>query len=104
DHGNQDEPQRDDHEHERENHQPGRDAVLGAPPAGRLAQVDLLQVRAHNSHQAPRFRRALRSTIPRASTLMMIVMTNRSTPMPISAARNSPEASPNRFAMPAGRL
>ena len=57
-----------------------------------------------DGHQAPRFRRAERSTIPRAMTLMMIVKTNRSTPSPISAARNTPEASPNWFAMTAGML
>ena len=52
-----------------------------------------------DSHQAPRFRRAERSTTPRAMTLMMIVMTNSSTPSPISAARYTPVASPNSFAM-----
>ena len=57
-----------------------------------------------DGHQAPRFRRAERSTTPRAMTLMMIVKANRSTPIPISAARNTPEASPNWFAMTAGML
>ena len=57
-----------------------------------------------DGHQAPRFRRAERSTIQRAMTLMMIVKTNKSTPIPISAARNSPEASPNSFAITAGML
>ena len=55
-----------------------------------------------DGHQAPRFRRAERSTTPRAMRLMMIVMTNRSTPSPISAARNTPVASPNSFAMTEG--
>ena len=80
----------------------GRDAVAGAPPAGRLSQVELLL--GGDGHQAPRFRRAERSTTPRAMTLMMIVKTNKSTPIPISAARNSPEASPNWFAMTAGMV
>ena len=57
-----------------------------------------------DSHQAPRFRRAERSTTPRAMMLMMIVMTNSSTPSPISAARNTPVASPNSFAMTEGML
>ena len=57
-----------------------------------------------DGHQAPRLRRAERSTTPRAMTLMMIVKTNRSTPIPISAARNTPVASPNWFAMTAGML
>ena len=81
----------------------GRDAVAGAPPARRLSQVGLLRL-GDDGHQAPRFRRAERSTIPRAMTLMMIVKTNRSTPIPISAARNTPEASPNWFAMTEGML
>ena len=76
--------------------------LLGAPPALRLAQVGLLLRYGHGGHQAPLFRRADRSTTPRARMLMMIVRTNRSTPRPISAARNSPEASPNSFAMTAG--
>ena len=100
----QDESQRDDHEHERDHHEDGHDPVLGAPPALRLAQVGCLPGYGRGGHQAPLFRRADRSTIPRARTLMMIVKTNRSTPRPISAARNSPEASPNWFAMTAGML
>jgi len=35
---------------------------------------------------------------------MMIVKTNKSTPMPISPARNVPVASPNWFAITAGML
>ena len=57
-----------------------------------------------DGHQAPRERRAERSTTPRAMTLMMIVKANSRTPMPMSAARNTPEASPNWFAMTAGML
>src|SRR5262249_47134480 len=100
----QDEGQRDDHEHERDHHEGGHDPVLAAPPALLLAQVGRVLGHGHGGHQAPLFRRADRSTIPRARTLMMIVKTNRSTPRPISAARNSPEASPNWFAMTAGML
>ena len=77
--------------------------LLGAPPARRLSQVELLLL-GGDGHQAPLFRRAERSTTPRAMTLMMIVKTNRSTPIPISAARNTPEASPNWFAMTEGML
>ena len=99
----QDESQRDDHEHEREHHQRGHDAVAGAPPALRLPQVELLLF-GDDGHQAPLLRRAERSTIARATTLMMMVKTNRSTPIPISAARNTPEASPNWFAMTAAML
>ena len=39
-----------------------------------------------------------------AITLTMIVKTNSSTPIPISAARWSPKASPNSFAITAGML
>src|SRR5262249_38669214 len=94
----------DDHEHERDHHQDGRDPVLGAPPAFRLAEVGRLPGCGRGGHQAPLFRRADRSTIPRAKTVMMIVKANRSTPSPISPARNSPEASPNWLAMTAGML
>ena len=76
--------------------------LLGAPPARRLSQVGLPLWFGDGGHQAPRFRRAERSTTPRAMTLMMIVRTNRSTPSPISAARNTPVASPNSFAMTEG--
>ncbi len=58
----------------------------------------------HRRHQAPLCRRAERSTIARAMTLMMIVKANRSTPSPISAERNTPVASPNSFAMTEGML
>ena len=81
----------------------GRDAVAGAPPGRRLSQVGLLRL-GGDGHQAPRFRRAERSTTPRAMMLMTIVKTNKSTPSPISAARNSPVASPNSFAMTDGML
>ena len=84
-------------------HQCGHDAVAGAPPALRLSQVELLLF-GDDGHQAPRLRRAERSTTPRAMTLMMIVKTNRSTPIPISPARNTPVASPNWFAMTEGML
>ena len=84
-----------DHEH-------GRDAVLGAPPGRRLPQVDVLPGR--GSHHAPLCRRPDRSTIARAMMLMMIVNANRRTPIPMSADRNSPEASPNSFAMTEGML
>ena len=57
-----------------------------------------------HGHQAPRIRRVERLTTPRAMTLTMIVNANRSTPSPISAARNTPVASPNWFAMTAGML
>ena len=57
-----------------------------------------------DSHQAPLIRRAERSTTARATTLTMIVKANSSTPSPISAARNTPVASPNWFAMTAGML
>ena len=96
----QDEAERDQHDHERQHHRDGGDLVLGAPPAGRLAQVDRWLLR--GGHQAPLLRRAERSTTPRAIRLTTMVITNRSTPSPISAARNSPEASPNWFAMTAG--
>src|SRR5208282_536727 len=102
DHLDQDEPQRDDHSHEREHHQNGRETVACAPPAPRLPEVKLLL--GDDGHQAPLLRRADRSTIPWAATLMMIVNANRSTPIPISAARNSPLDSPNWFAMTAGML
>ena len=59
---------------------------------------------ASDGHQAPRFFRAERSTIVWAMTLMMIVKANRSTPIPISAARSRPVASPNWFAMTAAML
>src|SRR5262249_36334419 len=99
DHRDQDEHQRDHGERERDHHQDGRDAVLGAPPARGFAQVGLLS--RDNGHQALPCS-ADRPTIARAMTLMMIVNANSSTPSPISAARNTPEASPNWFAMTAG--
>ena len=52
----------------------------------------------------PSVRRPERSTITRAMMLMMIVNANSRTPIPMSADRNSPEASPNSFAMTAGML
>ena len=57
-----------------------------------------------DGHQAPLLRRAERATTPRATRLMMIVITNRSTPIPNSPALNTPVASPNWFAMTAGKL
>src|SRR5262249_60220773 len=99
DHRDQDEHQRDHGEHERDHHQPGRDAVLAAPPARWLAQVGLLP--GDDGHQALPCS-ADRPTIARAMMLMMIVNANSSTPSPISPARNTPEASPNWFAMTAG--
>src|SRR5262249_57810841 len=98
-HRDQDEHERDRGERERYHHQDGRDAVLGAPPARRLAEVGLLP--GHDGHQALPCS-AAPPTIARAMTLMMIVNANSSTPSPISAARNVPEASPNWFAMTAG--
>src|SRR6202012_3273446 len=86
---------------QRQHHEHGHDAVLGAPPGRRLPQVDRGLLRGCG-HQAPLERRVERATTPRAMTLMMMVRANSSTPSPISAARNSPEASPNWFAMTAG--
>ena len=71
-------------------------------PAG--SRRSALRGSAGDSHQAPRIRRADRSTTARAMTLMMIVKTNSSTPSPISPARCTPVASPNWFAMTAGML
>ena len=88
---------------EREHHQRGHDAVAGATPAFRLPQVELLLF-GDDGHQAPRFFRAERSTTQWAMTLMMIVKANRSTPIPIRAARNTPVASPNWFAITAAML
>ena len=75
---------------------------LAAPPGRRLPQVDVLPGR--GSHHAPLCRRPERSTIARAMMLMMIVKANRRTPIPMSAARNTPVASPNSFAMTEGML
>src|SRR5215813_12495482 len=99
DHRDQDEHQRDHDEDERDHHQHGRYAVLGAPPAGRLAEVGLLP--GGDGHQALPCS-AAPPTIARAMMLTMIVNANRSTPSPISAAWNTPEDSPNWLAMTAG--
>ena len=93
--------ERDQHDHERQHHQRGRDPVASAASRPALAGRPLRWF-GDGGHQAPRLRRAERSTTPRATRLMTIVITNRSTPSPISAARNTPEASPNWFAMTAG--
>src|SRR5262249_40405760 len=100
DRGDQDEHQRDQDEHERDHHQHGRDAVLGTPPALRLLEVEP-RLFGGDGHQAVPCS-AARPTISRAMMLMMIVNANRSTPSPISAERNTPDASPNWFAMTAG--
>ena len=50
----------------------------------------------------PRSAASERSTTQRAIRLTRIVITNRTRPRPISADRNSPEDSPNSFAMTAG--
>src|SRR5262249_5590459 len=99
DHRDQDEYQRDHEEHNRHHHNHGPDTALGAARALRLAEVGLLS--GDDGHQALPCS-AAPLTIARAMTLMMIVNANRSTPSPISAARNVPAASPNWFAMTAG--
>src|SRR5215472_17226429 len=99
-----DESQRDDHDRECDEHERGRDPALGAPPGPRLAQVDRRSRTNCCCHHAPRCRAMERATIPRAMRLTMIVSTNRSTPSPRSAARNTPDDSPNWLAMTAGML
>ena len=73
--------------------------VRRQPPGSRRSTVRCV---GGDGHQAPLIRRAERCTKPRATRLTMIVITNRNRPRPISAERNSPEASPNWFAMTAG--
>ena len=70
------------------------------PPASRRSTAGWTG--ACDSHQAPLIRRAERSTMPRAARLTMIVRTNSTRPMPISAARQVPNASGNWLAMTAG--
>ncbi len=74
---------------------------LRRQPPG-LAQVNDARLAGDCGHQAPLIRRAERCTKPRAARLTIIVITNSIRPRPISAARNSPEASGNWFAITAG--
>src|SRR6202012_1831420 len=101
DHRDQHEDQRDHDDQQRQHHEHGHDAVLGTPPGRRLPQVDRGLVRGLG-HQAPPDRRVEPATTDRAMTLMTMVRAKSRTPSPISAARNTPEASPNWSAMTEG--